>query len=334
MFCADDSGAGEPSIWTWVAVTAQEAETACTDAPVDGIKHERWLALKLLARQRNAGTRAGYRRDINAFLDWWSTAAREHPPLKARKSDLEDYATHVAVLELKPATQLRRLAVASAFYELAIDEQLRDTTPMRGIRRPNAANEDARLGLDARSAERLLEHAQERLEPAEGALVVLLLLRGLRISEALSLRAGDITLRETGAELRILRKGRTARVSVYSDDRWLTARLAELAGALEPDGRVFGGLDRFAAARVVKAVGVAAGLRPAPHPHLLRHTFVSQLLAAGVPVREVQQLAGHASLATTQRYADAVNQSNSHVSKVLRDRFAQAASAKHGAAAA
>jgi site-specific recombinase XerD len=43
---------------------------------VDGIKHKRWLALKLLARQRNAGTRAGYRRDLNAFLDWWSTAGR------------------------------------------------------------------------------------------------------------------------------------------------------------------------------------------------------------------------------------------------------------------
>jgi hypothetical protein len=95
-------------------------------------------------------------------------------------------------------------------YELAVDEQLRETTPMRGICRPNAGNEDARLGLDARSAERLLEHAQERSDPVEGALVVLLLLRGLRISEALSLRAGDITLRETGAELRILRKGRTA----------------------------------------------------------------------------------------------------------------------------
>jgi len=69
------------------------------------------------------------------------------------------------VLDLKPAAQLRRLAVASAFYELAIDEQLRETTPMRGIRRPNAANEDAPLGLDARSAERLLEHAQERSHP-------------------------------------------------------------------------------------------------------------------------------------------------------------------------
>ncbi len=95
---------------------------------------------------------------------------------------------------------------------------------------------------------------------------MLLLLRGLRISEALSLRAGDITLRETGTELRILRKGRTARQSVYSDDRWLTVRLAELAGALEPDGRVFGGLDRFAAARVVKAIGAAAGCVPLPTP--------------------------------------------------------------------
>jgi integrase/recombinase XerD len=88
---------------------------------------------------------------------------------------------------------------------------------------------------------------------------------------------------------------------------------------------VFGGLDRFAAARAVKAVGGQAGLRPPAHPHLLRHTLVSQLLAAGVPVREVQLLAGHASLATTQRYADALHHSNRQVSEILRDRFAKAA---------
>jgi integrase len=108
--------------------------------------------------------------------------------------------------------------------------------------------------------------------------------------------------------------------------RGLNSRLAELADRLPPDALVFGGLDRFAAARAVKAVGDQAGLRPPPYPYLLRHTFVSQLLAAGVPVREVQLLPGHASLATTQRYADALNHSNRQVSKILRDRFAKASS--------
>jgi site-specific recombinase XerD len=124
-------------------------------------------------------------------------------------------------------------------------------------------------------------------------------------------------------ELRIVRKGRSARESVYSDDSWLGTQLTEIATSLPAEDAVFGELDRFAAARSVKAVREQAGLRPPPHPHLLRHTFVSQLLAAGVPVREVQQLAGHASLATTQRYADAVNHSNRRVSKILRGRFAR-----------
>ncbi len=324
MFCAASNGAGES--WTWTEITPEEAEAASTDAPVDGVKDERWLALKLLARQRNSGTRAGYRRDLNAYLSWWSRAGRERRPLQAHGSDLEDYASWLAGQELAPATQLRRLAVASALYELAVDEQLRDTTPLRGLRRPRAANEDARLGLDAHSAEQLLGCAQNWPDPHAGTLVVLLLLRGLRISEALSLRAGDITVREHSAELRVQRKGHRARQRLYTDDPWLIARLTELAHPSTPDTPVFTGLDRFAAARIIKTIGQSAGLPVPLHPHLLRHTFVSQLLAAGVPVRDVQHLAGHASLQTTQRYADALQHSQRHVSRILRRRFASATS--------
>ena len=123
------------------------------------------------------------------------------------------------------------------------------------------------------------------------------------------------------------RRDRRRRLLACVSVRLLPRGLTEIATSVPAEDPVFGGLDRFAAARSVKAVGEQAGLRPPPHPHLLRHTFVSQLLAAGVPVREVQQLAGHASLATTQRYADAVNHSNRRVSKILRDRFGQTANA-------
>ena len=82
--------------------------------------------LVLLATQTNAGTRAGYRRDINTFMRWFSelrppalsAAAR---PLEASRSDIEQYAAWLASTEppLAPATRARRLAVISAFYELA-----------------------------------------------------------------------------------------------------------------------------------------------------------------------------------------------------------------------
>lgn len=178
---------------------------------------ERWVALVLLAKQTNTGTRAGYRRDINTFMRWWhdtrpaelSTTSR---PLAASKSDIQQYAAWLADLEppLAAATRARRLAVVSSFYELAEEHELVHSTPLRGVRRPTVENEDAHLGLDADQADELLYTAETWPDRQQGTLVALLLLCGLRISEALGIRARDITTRERGrkAEIRIRRKGR------------------------------------------------------------------------------------------------------------------------------
>jgi integrase/recombinase XerD len=326
MFRADDLRTLDPGeTWRWQPITVEEAGIASTSAPADGNRDERWLALKLLARKKNLDTRDGYRRDLNTLLTWWSAAILGRRPLHARKTDLEDYVAHLADLEIAPATQLRRLAVASAFYELAIDEELRDTTPMRGVERPKAANENVRLGLGRASAERLLKHAETWDDPREGALTVLLLLRGLRISEALSARARDIAAHDGRLAIEIIRKGSTARTTVLVDDDWLIQRLLALKDESDADDPLFGDMSRFDAVRALRRLGEGAGIEPPPHPHLLRHTFVSQLLAAGKPVREVQKLAGHASIATTQRYADALDELTSDVSPILRKRFGHSA---------
>jgi len=97
-----------------VAPTAQDAEPG-----------ERWLALAVLAMQRNAGTRAGYRRDINAFMAWWQqrdghlTAAAR--PLEATRSDVERYDAWLAQIadgdptsraEVRPARGVAAIAIA------------------------------------------------------------------------------------------------------------------------------------------------------------------------------------------------------------------------------
>jgi integrase/recombinase XerD len=205
----------------------------------------------------------------------------------------------------------RWLAVVSAFYDLAEQHDLISRTPMRGVRRPTVENEDAHLGLDGGHADQLLRTAETWPDRAEGALVVLLLLCGFRISEALGIRAADITPRQRGrkAEVRIRRKGRDHRTVFDIDDEWLAHRLAMLQASTADDRPVFD-LDRFQARRALARIGRQAGLDPPPHPHILRHTFCAHLLQAGLDAREVQRLAGHRDLRTTQRYVDALKRSN------------------------
>ena len=84
------------------------------------------------------------------------------------------------------------------------------------------------------------------------------------------------------------------------------ARQAQDATA---DDRPVFDLDRFQAGRALARIGRQAA-SSLPHPHILRHTFCANLLQAGLDAREVQRLAGHRDLRTTQRYVDALKRSN------------------------
>jgi integrase/recombinase XerC len=317
----------KPQPWSWKPIAAAE-EVIGTVAPTleDAEGDERWLALALLAKQRNAGTRAGYRRDINAFMAWWqqraghlTSAAR---PLQATRLDIERYDAWLAEQDppLAAATRARKLAVVSVFYDLALELELVKRTPLLGFRRPTVENEDACLGLEAPDADALLLASEAWPKRSEGTLVALLLLCGFRISETLAITAKDIEMRCAGREatVRLKRKGRAHLSRFHIDDAPLAARLGELQQQTPEHQAVFGPLDRFQASRVLAAIGRSAGLDPPPHPHLLRHTFCTQLLADGADLREVQRLAGHRSIATTQRYVDALRHQNTPVASRMR----------------
>lgn len=315
--------------WRWLSIEATEDVTGDVDPSEEQVRYdERWLAKVLLAKQRNAGTRAGYRRDINTFMDWWqqerdrqlSAACR---PLEASRSDLEQYTAWLAAREppLAAATRARKLSVVSSFYELAEEHDLIGKSATRRLRRPTVENEDARLGLEAGDADRLLGAAESWSEQREGTLIALLLLCGFRISEALAITPVDITPRGDTVELRIKRKARDHKTAFFVDDHWLIERLTDLRERAAANESVFGPIDRFRANRVLAAIGARAGLDPPPHPHLLRHTFCAHLLMDGMDVREVQKLAGHRSIATTQRYADAIRARQRPVAARLRRVF-------------
>ena len=171
---------------------------------------------------------------------------------------------------------------------------------------PRPVTEDQAAGLLAEPA---LDPDREPWEAARDEAVLTLLYGcGLRISEALSLKRSDAPLTDL---LRITGKGsKTRMVPVLPAVRTaVDTYLAELPFTLAPDAPLFraprGGplSPRHVQAAVQKLRG-RLGLPASATPHALRHSFATHLLGAGADLRSIQELLGHASLSTTQRYTD------------------------------
>lgn len=169
---------------------------------------------------------------------------------------------------------------------------------------PRPVSEDQARGLLAEPA------ADPDVEPWEAArdaaVMTLLYGCGLRVSEALSLRRADAPLPET---LRITGKGgKTRLVPVLPAVRaGVEAYLAAQPFVLEPEGPLFrarrgGPLSPRHVQATVQRLRGRLGLPASATPHALRHSFATHLLGAGADLRAIQELLGHASLSTTQKY--------------------------------
>ena len=171
---------------------------------------------------------------------------------------------------------------------------------------PRPVTEDQAVGLIAEPA---LDPDREDWEVARDQAVLTLLYGcGLRISEALSLKRSDAPLSET---LRITGKGSKTRVvpvlPVVCEA--VAAYLAEVPFAVGPHEPLFrakrgGPLSPRHVQAMVQLLRGRLGLPASATPHALRHSFATHLLGAGADLRSIQELLGHASLSTTQRYTE------------------------------
>lgn len=147
------------------------------------------------------------------------------------------------------------------------------------------------------------------------ALLALLYGGGLRVSEAVSLRRGDLSLRAHAADaeagvLRVTGKGAKERLVPFGGgararlEQWLEEGRPRLSAQSEHVllSRSGKPLDRHRAFRIVRQAARAAGLRQEVHPHTLRHSCATHLLLGGGDLRAVQEFLGHADLRTTERY--------------------------------
>ena len=164
--------------------------------------------------------------------------------------------------------------------------------------------------------------------PLEHALISLLALNGLRVSEAVSADIKHLGLERGHRTLTITRKGGKI-VTIPLAPR--TARAIDLAISERTGGPVFLAadgrrrLDRHGAGRIVRKAARRAGIAKTVTPHTLRHAFITAALDAGVPLRDVQEAASHADPRTTMRYDRARGSLDRHATYIVAAYVAGAA---------
>ena len=212
----------------------------------------------------------------------------------------------------------RRLCTVAGFYRYAEEEGLVPVSPAVHVRRPRLDYESHAVGLDRNEVGALLVAAGLGA-PAEHALISLLALNGLRVSEAIGADIEALGLERGHRTLTVLRKGGKT-VTVPLAPR--TARAVDLAIGERLAGPIFLSahgerLDRHGAGRTVRRVAHRAGIDKRIGPHTLRHAFITAALDTGVPLRDVLDAASHADPRTTMRYDRARMSLDRHATYVV-----------------
>jgi integrase/recombinase XerD len=269
-------------------------------------------------------TREAYALDLRLYAEWVTGAGMRL--FEVRRAHIEAFARDMEARGRARATIARRLGTITCFYRYAEQEGLIDHSPAVHVRRPKMDYESHAIGLDRNEIGSMLVAAG--LSGArDHALISLLALNGLRVSEAIGARIEDLALERGHRTLTVLRKGGKT-VTMPLAPR--TARAIDLVVGERFEGTILHGndggvLDRHAAARIVRRIAKAAGINKHIGPHTLRHGFITAALDAGVPLRDVQEAASHADPRTTMRYDRARVSLDRHATYIVSTFIAGAA---------
>jgi integrase/recombinase XerC len=244
-----------------------------------------------------------YRRDLKAFIaQTW-----EMPLASVERVHVQDWLVAQHAAALSPASLARRLSALRSMFEAAVGAGWCAANPTDGISPPKRSRRLPRT-LPPEQTAMLLGHTDAASEQRDVALLAVMYGCGLRVSEAVGLNLDDIDM--PSAELRVHGKGGKERIAPMPDgvsrllDDYLQARLAHAEPGQQALflNRSGGRLSARSVQRMLKQRALATGADTAVTPHRLRHSFATHMLAGGVDLRAIQELLGHASLSTTERY--------------------------------
>jgi site-specific recombinase XerD len=257
--------------------------------------------------------------DLHAYLRW--CVERAVDPLNTTRPYIELYVRWMQEeRHYAPSTVSRRLSTVAGFYRTCVVDGLLEHSPAEHVRRPPVTTLSPTLGLSHLQFEAMLNAAKLSPNTNDFALVCLLGLLGLRIREATGLDIEDLGEEHGHRVVRVLGKG-TKVVLVPMPPAVARAVDRAIEGRTEgPILRNRGGtrMQRHSAARRLRQLQKVAGVRIARmHPHMLRHTYVTTMLDAGVDLRDTQIAARHADPRTTMRYDRARTNLDRHPNYIL-----------------
>jgi site-specific recombinase XerD len=256
---------------------------------------------------RATATRRAYVSDLTLFAEWMSRSGAEGPA-GVDRLQLRRYLAYLGTRQLARASIARKAAALRCYFSWQVRQGHLPSDPARSLRAPSGGGRLPRVLSSGEVTSLLDVPTGTPVDRRDVAVLELLYAAGLRVSELCGLDRGDIDLR--GRTVTVLGKGgKQRRVPIH--DAAVDALAAWFDGGRDD-------MDGPSEAAFVNRRGARLGPRDVrrildrrsaspTHPHALRHTYATHLLDGGADLRVVQELLGHASLATTQVYT--------HVSK-------------------
>ena len=280
---------------------------------------EEFLSYLAVEKGRSPNSVAAYRHDLAGYEGFLE--ARGIQLGAVTEQLLVDYGRLLELQGLRPSTRKRSVVAIRGLHRFLVDERGASVDPTEDLATPRVPS-GVPKALSEEEVTRLLAapRGSGPNVPRDRAVLELLYATGLRISELCGLDLSDLDRSDglvrafgKGSKERVVPVGRFALDAV---DRWLTAtrpRYAALARSRRDADALFLSargrrLTRQAAWEIVHAAAVQAGLAEKVTPHVIRHTFATHLLDHGADIRVVQELLGHASIATTQVYTKVSNE--------------------------
>lgn len=280
------------------------------------MKADPWLIsdfMEHLEWERNLAeaTLKAYRREIRRAVDFFSDELRVDDPASVTIGSVRSFVAHLHQLGLSARSTERALAAVRTYFRYLAAENVVASNPAEAVPHPRRTK-TAPPVIPLRVIEDLVESFPDTPAGTRNrALFEMLYGAGLRVGELVGLDLDDL---QTGARLvRVRGKGRKERIvpfgrrAVQALEAYLPHRAEWRRRARSDTGALFlnqrGGrlTDRSVRTILDRAV-VETAAAVHLHPHALRHAFATHLLEAGMDLRAIQELLGHASLATTQRY--------------------------------
>ena len=271
-----------------------------------------------LEKRLSANTVEAYMRDIEQFAHYimrkWDVT-----PSKVEQPMIEQYMARLYDLGREPASQARILSGIKSFYNFLLLDEVIESSPAEFVETPKCGRRLPDV-LTTEEIDRMI--AAVALPTPKGrrdsAMLELLYSCGLRVSELVSLRIGDLFFGEgyirvvgKGDKQRLVPVSGTARdrVQIYLDDRRdaeVRERVKGKARTTTPDTLFLnnrgGQLTRVMVFTIIRQAAERAGIDKRISPHTFRHSFATHLLEGGASIRQVQELLGHESILTTEIY--------------------------------